>query len=139
MHAQRRFLRDDVQLLNRRGTLHVRRHHQRVLALLAQPHRQLARRRRLARALQAEHQDDARTLAGRLEPAFGIPEQRHHLVADDLDDLLRRRQAAEDRLVHGAIADAVDERLDDLEIDVGFEQREANLAQCDLDVLRREP
>jgi len=37
------------------------------------------------------------------------------------------------------IADAVDERLDDLEIDVGFEQREPNLAEGDLDILRRQP
>src|SRR5205085_2878164 len=35
--------------------------------------------------------------------------------------------------------DAVDEGLDDLEVDVGFEQREADLAKGRLDVLRRQP
>ena len=40
--------------------------------------------------------------------------------------------------VHRAIADPVDEGLDDLEVDVGFEQREADLAERRLDVLRRQ-
>src|SRR5438094_740588 len=38
-----------------------------------------------------------------------------------------------------AIADAVDEGLDDLEIDVGLEQREPDLAQCGFDQVFREP
>ena len=49
------------------------------------------------------------------------------------------RQAPQHGLVHRAIADPVDERLDDFEVDVGFEEREANLAQRRLDVLRRQP
>ena len=72
-------------------------------------------------------------------PAFGVAEERHHLVADDLDDLLRRREAAEHVLPHRPIAHAVDERLDDLEVDVRLEQREPNLAQRGLDVLGRQP
>ena len=39
--------------------------------------------------------------------------------------------------VHRAVADAIDERLDDLEVDVGLEEREANLAQRRLDGLGR--
>jgi hypothetical protein len=88
------FLRDHVQLLNRGGTLHVRRHQQGVFALLLQPRRQLARRRRLARALETEHQDDARPRRRRLQTPFGVAEERHHLVADDLDDFLRRTEPA---------------------------------------------
>ena len=49
------------------------------------------------------------------------------------------RQALQDRLVHRLVADAIDERLDDLEVDVGFEQRQPDLAQRGLDVLGREP
>ena len=78
-------------------------------------------------------------LRRRRQAALGVAEERHHLVADDLDDLLRRRQAAEHVLPHRPVAHAVDERLDDLEVDVGFEQREPNLAQRRLDVLRRQP
>ena len=137
--AETRLLRDDVQLLNRRRPLHVGRHEQCVLALLGQPLRELARGRRLARALQAQQQDHARPLVRRLQSAFGIAEERDHFVADDLDDLLRRRQAPEHILPQRAIAHAVDERLDDLEIDVGFEQREANLAERRLHVLGSQP
>src|SRR5216684_3158689 len=106
---------------------------------LRQPHRQLARRRRLAGALQPEQQDDAWPLAGGLEASFGVAKEGHHLIADNPDDLLRRGEAADHVLPHRAIAHAVDERPDDLEVDVGFEQRESNLAQRSLDVLRRQP
>ena len=68
---------------------------------------------------------------GFLQPALGIAEQRQQLIANDLDDLLRRVQAL-DLDIHRAIAHAIDERLDDLEVDVGFEQRQANLAEHSL-------
>ena len=104
-----------------------------MASLLGQPLPQLARRRRLAGALQPEQQDDARPLGRRLQAPLGIAEERHHLVADDLDDLLRGREAPKDLLPHRAVADTVDEGLDDLEVDVGFEQRQANLAKRGLD------
>src|SRR5437773_1908425 len=110
-----------------------------MASLLRQPLPQLPRRRRLAGALQPEQQDDTRTLRTRRQAPFGLAKERHHLVADDLDDLLRRRQAPEHSLAHRAIADAVDEGLDDLEIDVGLEQREPDLAQCGFDQVFREP
>ena len=72
-------------------------------------------------------------------PPPRVAEQRDHLVADDLHDLLRRRQAPQDVLAHRALADAVDERLDDLEVDVGLEQRHADLAQRRLDGRLRQP
>ena len=65
---------------------------------------------------------------GLLQSAFGVAEEREQLVADDLDDLLAGRQALQDRLVHRAVADAIDERLDDLEVDVRLEQRQTDLA-----------
>ena len=40
----------------------------------------------------------------------------------------------EDVLADGLLADARDEVLDDLEVDVGFEQREADLAHGGVDV-----
>ena len=42
------------------------------------------------------------------------------------------------RLIEGAIADAIDERLDHLQVDVGFEQRGADVAQHALGRLGRE-
>ena len=47
---------------------------------------------------------------------------------DDLHDLLARREALQDLLAEGALAHLGDEALDDLEVDVGLEQREPDLA-----------
>ena len=47
---------------------------------------------------------------------------------DELDDLLARVEALEDVLSEGLRLHARDEVLDDLEVDVGLEQREADLA-----------
>ena len=69
------------------------------------------------------------------QAALRVAEQRQHLVADDADDLLRRRQALQDLLIDRLVADAIDERLDDLEVDVRLEQRHADLAQRGLDGL----
>ena len=48
------------------------------------------------------------------------------------------REAAEHLLVHRPVAHAIDERLDDLEVDVRFEQRQADFPQRRLDVDLRE-
>ena len=72
------------------------------------------------------------------QPALRVAEQRQHLVAHDAHDLLRGRQALEHVLIDGAIAHPVDERLDDLEVDVGLEERHADLAQRRLDGLLRQ-
>ena len=68
-------------------------------------------------------------------PPGAVAEERQHLVAHDPHDLLRRRQALEDGLVDRLVADAVDERLDDLEVDVCFEQRHPDFAERGLDRL----
>src|SRR4030095_2652540 len=60
-------------------------------------------------------------------------------VAHDLDDLLDRTETLENRLVGRLVANTIDERLDDLEVDVGLEQRETDLAQRRLDMLRGQP
>ena len=61
------------------------------------------------------------------------------LVVDDLDDLLAGRQALEDLVADGLLADARDEVLDDLEVDVRLEQREADLAHGGIDVGLADP
>jgi hypothetical protein len=47
--------------------------------------------------------------------------------------------AFEKFLVDGAIAHPIDERLDDLEVDVSFEQRQADFPQRRFDVFGRQP
>ena len=46
---------------------------------------------------------------------------------------------SQDLLADGALADGGDEVLDDLEVDVGFEQRAADLAHRLVDVLLGQP
>ncbi len=133
VHAQRSLAPEHGQLLDRGRAAHVGRNQHRVTALARQPGSQLSGRGRLPRPLQAEQEDHARGRRARLQAASGVAEERDHLVAHDLDDLLRRREAAEDFLVERAVADAVGERLDDLEVDVRFEQRHADFAKRRLD------
>ena len=47
-------------------------------------------------------------------------------------------KALEDVLSHRPVPDAIDERLDNAEIDVGFKEGQANLAQRHFDALRRQ-
>ena len=68
-------------------------------------------------------------------PPGAVAEERQHLVAHDPDDLLRRRQALQDLLVDRLIPHAVDERLDDLEVDVRLEQRHPDLPERGLNRL----
>ena len=138
VHADGRLCAHDAELLNRGRSLHVGRHQHRMSALGDQPFPKLSRRRRLPRPLQPQQQHDARPLAGRLQAPIGIAEESQHLVTDDLDDLLRRREAPEHILPHRPIAHAIHKGLDDLEVDVGFEQGEPNLSKRGLDALRRQ-
>ena len=138
VYLDARLLRNYRELFDGRGPPDVGRYEQRVPALLREPARQLAGRGRLAGALQPEQQDDARPRLRRRQSALRVAEQRQHLVAHDPHDLLRRGQAAQHFLVDRLVADAVDERLDDLEVDVGLEQRHADFPQRDLDGLLRE-
>ena len=67
------------------------------------------------------------------QAARRVAEQRQHLVAHDAHDVLGRRQAPQDVVADGLGAHALDERLDDAEVDVRFEQRQPNLAQRRVD------
>ena len=111
---------------------------QRPATLLDDVSRELGGRGRLARALQADHRDD-RGVARQVEGAVAGRQERDQLVVDDLDDLLAGRQALEDLVADGPLADAGDEVLDDLEVDVGLEQREPHVAHGGIDVGLADP
>jgi hypothetical protein len=132
-------IREHRQLFDRRRTAHVGRDEQCVFAVLREQLRQLCRGRRLARPLKAQQQDDSGARARGRQPSRRLPEERQHLVAHDADDLLVGRQAAQHFLIDGAVAHAIDESLDDLEVDVRLEQRHADLAQRRLDGLFCQP
>ena len=102
---------------------------------LLQPHRQLAAGGRLARALQAGHQDHRRRLRRKLEPRRILAQQRHQLVVNDLDDLLGRRKRRQNLGPDRLLANMLDQVLHHIQVHVGFQQRHANLAQRLADVL----
>src|SRR5262245_8394940 len=107
--------------------------------LASQPLPQLSRRRGLPGTLKSKQQHDPGRWGILAKSALRVTEQRQHLIADDLDDLLTRRKALQYRLVHRLVPDPVDECLDDLEVDVGFEQSKPDLAQGGFDMLWRQP
>ena len=129
-------LAERLELLHRGRALHVGGDQQRPRAALAQLQRQLAGQRRLAGALQADQHDHRRASPSRLEPAR-LAEHLDQLVVDDLDDLLGRVEALEDLLADRPLADPLDEALGDLEVDVGLEQRAADLLERLVDVAPR--
>ncbi len=136
--ANRRLLSEHRELLDGRGTPHVGRHHDRVPPLTGEPSSELCAGGCFTGALKTEEQDDAGRSLRVGKAALGIAEQREHLVPHDADDVLHGRQALEHLVVDRRVADLVDERLDDLEVDVRLEQRHPDLTQRDLDGLGRE-
>src|SRR5207249_518132 len=97
--------------------------------------RQLGRRGRLARALEAGEEDDGRA-APELERPIARRQERGELLVDDAGDLLAGGQALEDLGADRTFADTGDEVLDDLEVHVRLEQCEADLTHRRVDVLR---
>ena len=74
-------------------------------------------------------------LGGILEARGVLAEDVDELVVDDLDDLLGGERAVATCVAEGAGADVLDEFGDDVEVDVGLEEGEADLAEGVGDVL----
>ena len=110
-----------------------------MLSLLLEMSRELGGRGGLARALKSDQHDHGRWVWRHGEPVTRAAQQFHQLVAHHLDHLLPRRERCKDVLAHGLDADAPDEALDDLEVDVGLEESHAHFAQGLLDILIRQP
>ena len=119
-------------------TVDVDRDQKRAVILFGEVLGELAGAGGLTRALEADDHDDGGRLVGKTKPGGVGAEDLHQLVADDLDDLLRGRQGLEHFLAHGFLADPLDELLDYLEVDVGFEQSDTDLPQSNIHVLCRE-
>jgi hypothetical protein len=64
-----------------------------------------------------------------VEFRLGTAEQRHEFFVDDLYDLLARSEAAEDFLPDCSFLDPADEVLDNFEVYISLEERQAHLAQ----------
>ena len=64
-----------------------------------------------------------------------LPTQdRDQLVMDDLDDLLAGVEAGQDLLADSPLANAPHKLFDDLEVDVGLEQGQADLSQGSVEI-----
>ena len=120
---------DDLQLLARSRPVDVDRNQHRPVPTLLEPCGQLAGDRRFARALQPGHQNDGRRLGGEVEARRVFAKQSDQLVAHNLDHLLGGRECGEHFGPHGLFANVLDQVADNLEVNVGFEQSHANLAQ----------
>jgi hypothetical protein len=125
---------EGAQLLDGGRALQVGADQQRVAALRLEPAGQLGGVRGLARALQAGHEHDGGWLRRERDLQRVPTERGDKLLVDDLDDLLRRREALGQVGAHAGLADAPDEVAYHAHVDIGFEQRDANLAQHLLDV-----
>ena len=129
---------DDLQLLARGGTIDVHRDQHGPVAALLEPVGQLARGGGLAGTLQSGHQHDRRRLRGELQLGGVFAQDADQLVANDLDHLLGGRERRHHLLAQRLLADVVNQFFDDLEVDVGLEQRHADFFQRFADVLFRQ-
>ena len=116
-----------LELVDGRGTLQIGRDEAGLTALLAQQERELGRGGGLARPLQAREQDHGRRPGREGEARVAGAHQRGELVVDDLHDLLAGRDALQHLLAERLLAHARDEVLDDVEVDVGLQQGQADL------------
>ena len=124
-----RLLAEHAELLLRRGTPRVERSHQDFLLVAGlETARELRRRRRLARALQADQHHGDRRLRGEVDPLRIGAEHAHELVMHDLDDHLAGRDRAHDLLADGLRLHRVGEVAHHVECHVSLEQRAADLA-----------
>ena len=74
-------------------------------------------------------------LEAKLKRAVSRPRRAIELVANDFDHLLGGRERGEDFSADGLLANVLKEVGDDLEVDVGFKEGDANFAQGVGDVL----
>ncbi len=130
---------EGLQLIDGGGAIDVAGDHRRALALRQEEVGQFAACGGLARTLQAHHHDHRGRPRGEGQLRRSRAHERGQLLVDDLDELLRRGQAAEHFGAQRTLFDLVDELLDDLEVDVGLEQSQPDLARGPLNVFVGEP
>ena len=129
---------DGLELLDRGGPVNVRRDERHFLFLRNEQARELAAGRRLARALQARHQDHGRRLRREIERRVRLAHERAELAMHEANERLAGREAADHFGAERLCPDRVDEMLHHRQRDIRLEQRDAHLAQRLLDVRLRE-
>ena len=125
---------EGAQLLDGGRALQVGADEQWLATLALEPAGQLGAVGRLARALQSGHQHHGGWPAGIGDLERLATEHGGELGVDDLDDLLAGVERLAERHADGLLADAGDDVADDTDVDVGLEQRGADLADHLVDV-----
>jgi len=90
---------------------------------------------RFAGALQADKHDYGGRLRREVEADVFSAQHVNQFVADNFDDLLPWAQALKNILADRLGPHRIGELLDDLEVHIGFEQRDADFLQGAIDVL----
>ena len=124
-----------LQLVDGRGTIDVGGDEHRRLAVFLEQLGELGAGGRLAGALQAGQEDHSGRMAAEGKLGVAAAHELDELFVHDLHDLLRRREALHDLRAERALLDVADELAHHLEVDVGLEQRQADLAHGGVDVL----
>ena len=128
-------LAQNLELLLRRRAADVERGHQHFqLLAVGKTAGDLRRRRRLARALQADQHQRHRRRCVEIDRLRRRTQHLDQLVVDDLDDHLAGRDRADHVLADGAGAHLVGERAHHVERHVRLDQRAADLAHRLVDV-----
>ena len=126
---------DGLELLDRGRSLQVGgAEHDAAPALLEVP-RELAAGCGLARALQPAHHDDGRPGADAHDARLAVAaEELDEPLMDDADHLLPGLEALGDLGAERVVEDGVAELVDDVDVDVGLEERRADVAHRLADV-----
>ena len=118
---------EDFELVDGGGAIDVAADDQGAVAAFFEEFSELGRRGRLARTVEADHEDLERTGTGEGRRAFA--EEFDQFVVDDFDDLLARGDALEDLLADALRLDAFDEFSRDFEMHVGGQQGGAHFLE----------
>ena len=132
-------LAERLELFDGAGALQVGGGEHRLAAAILERERELRGRGRLARTLQAAQHEHDRPVGALRDLGIDRTHQLAEFFVNDLDDLFGRIDAREHVLAERLGFDAGDEIVEDVEVDVGFEEGAADFAQAFLDVLGSEP
>ena len=131
-----RLLREHAELVDRRGPAKVAGDDERLVPL-RHTARDFHRGRSLTGALEADHHVDRRRLRRNHERRGRVAHNLYKLFVNYRENKLRRRDGVEHLAPRRARAYRLDDVLDDLIVDVGFEKRAAHLAQREIYILFR--
>jgi hypothetical protein len=126
---------DLLELLTRGGAAHVGGDNHGTATFLGEPLAQFSGGGGFAGTLQPGEEDECRRTLGKLQRRCLLAQQRDQLVADNLQHLLVGGKRNQHVLAQRPLPDVVSQLLDDLKVDIAFEQRHANLPQRLVQVL----